>query len=159
MPVEFSIGDTLYRTKTKLNARQQFHVARRLAPLISQLATFGPMIAQALSGDASPEATEALIMPLTRALSGMSDQDCDYVLDACLAVVQRGQGGNGAGPALFADIWSPRAGKLMFEDIQLPEMLQIAAEVLRENLTGFFAISPNGPNLSAAAGTVAALHS
>jgi len=135
MTVEFTIGDVNYRTRHKMDARQQFHVARRIAPLISQIAAVGPALAVALSAN-NPQAMEALAEPIAKALASMSDEECDYVLDRCLALVQRQSGGNGA--SLWTDVWNARAGRMQFDDIQLPEMIQIATEVLRENLMGFF---------------------
>lgn len=155
---EFRIGDVLYRTRHKMSARQQFHVARRLAPLIGQVVSLAPMLKTAMTeplpvatddpeAQAKIEATqaaqiEALIIPLSAALARISDEDCDYVLDQCMSVVQRNSG-NGQGPA-WSDIWNPRANRLMFEDIELPAMMQIAAEVIRENLEGFFSVQPVG---------------
>lgn len=138
MPTEFRVGEHLYRTRQKLNARQQFHVARRMAPLIGQFVALGPMLNAALSAETMDQATiEALILSLSGALSRMEDAECDYVLDHCLGVVQRSSG-NGGGP-VWSDIWNARANALQFQDIELPAMLQITAEVLQENLSSFFA--------------------
>jgi len=162
----FTVQDTTYRTKHKLNARQQFHIARRLAPVVSVIGAIVPMLQGALeqqtmtpSENGEDEITtqlramarravdmEAMAHPIMEALAALPDADCDYVLDLCLAVVQRMQSGNGAGP-IWSDIWNARANKLMFEDIELPAMLQIAMEVLRENLMGFF----SGPQPSVSA--------
>jgi hypothetical protein len=72
------------------------------------------------------------IGPLTDALSGMSDEDVDYVLDVCLGVCQRLQP-NGQGAPVIA-----RGGGLMFEDIDMGQMMQLAVKVIQENLGGFF---------------------
>jgi hypothetical protein len=138
---EFRIGDHQYRTRGKMNARAQFHVARRLAPLVSQLATLGPLLQAATEGG-DGLAVELFARPLTDALVKMTDTDCDYVLDHCLGLVQRLQGGNGSGQQVWSDIWNARASRMQFEDIELPEMLQIAVEVLQESIGGFFATSP-----------------
>ena len=138
MAQEFTVDDRVYRTRTKLNARQQFHIARRLAPLIGQMMSLGPVLQAAFSDGndtVSAESIEALLMPFAGALSRMSDEECDYVLDRALAVVQRREG-NGAQP-VWVDIWNARANTLQFQDIELPAMLRIAAEVLQENLSGF----------------------
>ncbi len=139
---EFQIGGSLYRTKGKIDARQQFHIARRLAPLVGQIVSLGPLLQTALSGPAiDPSAVEALIVPFSTALAKIPDEDCDYVLDRCLSVVQA-QRTQPNGAVVWADVWSGRVGRMMFEDITLPQMMQIAAEVLQENLAGFFAIAP-----------------
>src|SRR3954454_7791875 len=112
---EFRIGDHQYRTRGKMNARAQFHVARRLAPAVSQLATLAPPLQSAAEGG-DGLAVEMFARPLTDALAKMSDTDCDYVLDHCLGIVQRLQGGNGAATQVWSDIWNARASRLQFED-------------------------------------------
>ena len=148
---EFKVGEHTYRAG-KLNARQQFHVGRRISPLIGQMFAVGPVISGIAAarramedGDNVSEddaedtvrATEAMLVPFTRALAALSDADCDYVLDRCLGVVQRLTGTNGAGA--WGDVFNARANRIMFEDIDLMQMMQITAEVLMDNLGGFFA--------------------
>ena len=149
---EFKVGEHTYRAG-KLNARQQFHVGRRISPLIGQMFAIGPVISgiaaarRAMTeegGETSDDeamditrATEAMLVPFTRALAALSDADCDYVLDRCLGVVQRLSGSNGAGA--WGDVFNARANRIMFEDIDLMQMMQITAEVLMDNLGGFFA--------------------
>jgi hypothetical protein len=118
--MDFEINGQQYRSG-KLNARQQFHVARRLAPVLGGLAT-------ASQGNTEDFAT--FLQPIADAIAGMSDADCDYVLDNCLAVVKRQQG------SAWANIFVNKAQ--MFEDIDMGVMLQIASKVITENLGGFF---------------------
>lgn len=118
--MEFEINGQQYRSG-KLNARQQFHVARRLAPVLGGLA--------AASQGASTDFAHFL-QPIADAIAGMSDADCDYILDTCLGVVQRQQG------SAWALILVNKAQ--MFDDIDLGVMLQIASKVITENLGGFF---------------------
>ena len=151
---EFKVGEHSYRSG-KLNARQQFHVSRRLLPLVGEMAAIAPVMSgfsaarqaalAAEIGDESAEETmatasgmQSMLVPFSRALAGMADAECDYVLDHCLAVVQRLTGGNGAGAA-YGDVWNQRARRIMFEDIDMMQMIQISAEVLMDNLSGFFA--------------------
>jgi hypothetical protein len=118
--MEFEINGQTYRS-SKLNARQQFHVSRRLAPVLGGLAT--------ASGSAAEDFAHFL-QPIADAVAKMSDDDCDYILDTCLAVVQRQQG------TAWAQIFV--AKNIMFEDIDMAAMLQIAAKVIQENLGSFF---------------------
>jgi len=118
--MDFEINGQQYRSG-KLNARQQFHVARRLAPVLGGLAT-------ASQGKTDNFAT--FLQPIADAIAGMSDADCDYVLDNCLAIVQRQQGSS------WANIFVNKAQ--MFDDIDMGVMLQIASKVITENLGGFF---------------------
>ncbi|WGS52672.1 hypothetical protein LFL96_31295 [Paraburkholderia sp. D15] len=125
------INGTSYRIG-RLDAKKQFHVARRLAPLLAGL------------GSALQEKTTALVdlvSPIAGALSTMSDVDTDYILDTCLMVVQRQQG----------DGWQSvmvRDGGLLFQDIDLPAMLRLAVAVIQQNLGSFF---PDGPSTPGAA--------
>jgi hypothetical protein len=118
--MEFEINGQQYRSG-KLNARQQFHVARRLAPVLGGLA-------EASQGSSTDFAH--FLQPIADAIAGMSDQDCDYILDTCLAVVQRQQG------SAWANVFVNKAQ--MFDDIDMGVMLQIASKVISENLGGFF---------------------
>ncbi|MBB3004360.1 hypothetical protein FHX57_006742 [Paraburkholderia tropica] len=115
------VGGQKYRIG-RIDARKQFHVARRLAPLLAGMSS----VADKSAGFA------AFLGPLTDALSGMSDDDVDYVLDVCLGVCQRMQP-NGQGAPVIA-----RGGGLMFEDIDMGQMIQLAVKVIQENLGGFF---------------------
>lgn len=123
--------------------RKQFHVARRLAPLMSSfieqldLAKLkeAPAPSDEKPGDTEiptpkPTILDSLkIGPIMDALSDMKDEDCDYVLDACLSVVKVKQG-SGYSPLM-------RNGQMMFQSITLLQMLQITAEVVMQDLSGF----------------------
>lgn len=117
----------------RLDAKKQFHVARRLAPLLAGLGG-------ALKGEAKGFAE--MVAPIAEALAKMSDEDTDYVIDTCLAVVARQQGEG------FQSVMV-KGGGLIFQDIDLPAMLQITVAVIQQNLGSFF---PGGPSaLNAAA--------
>jgi hypothetical protein len=120
--MEFDIAGNTYRAG-KMDTFKQFHVSRRLAPVLGGLA--------AVAGGDVKDFT-AFLQPIADAIARMSDADCDFILQSCLGVVQRQQG----------NAWSPvfaGAGKaLMFDDIDLGVMLQIAVQVIQDNLGGFF---------------------
>lgn len=114
------VGGHKYRIG-RIDARKQFHVARRLAPLLA-----------GMSGIPDKSAGFAAFLgPLADALSGMSDEDVDYVLDVCLSVCQRIQPNGHPAPVMTR-------GGLMFEDIDMGQMIQLAVKVIQENLGGFF---------------------
>ncbi|HET6804876.1 MAG TPA: hypothetical protein VFH59_05465 [Frateuria sp.] len=119
---EFEINGQQYRA-AKLDAFKQFHVSRRLAPVLSGLA-----------GTVEDGAADfsAFLQPIAEAVARMSDADCDFILDACLASVQRQQGTS------WSFIYAGAKQALMFDDIDMAVMLQIAAKVIQENLGGFF---------------------
>jgi len=147
---DFEVDGVHYRTKLRLNARQQFHIARRLAPLLAHFPlAVAPVLDNAPQDAEAAVQHEAALTPFAEALARIPDQDCDYVLDLCMSVVQRSHSGNGQG-VTWADIWNPRAGRLMYDDIALPAMIRIAYAVLEENLSGFF-VTP--PNVGTATGT------
>lgn len=129
MSLEFEIAGHRYRAE-KLDAFKQLHVSRKIAPIIPKLL---PMFLkfsekkEALKDDLAvmAEAFE----PLAEALAEMPDADCEYVFNACLGVVMRHQQGN------WASIWA--GGTLMFDDIDLGAMVQIAAKVIWDSLGNF----------------------
>lgn len=128
---EFEINGVQYRSD-RMDAKKQFHVARRLAPLLAGLGG-------AIKGEKAGFAE--FVGPIADAVSKMSDEDTDYVIDACLRVVQRQQG----------QTWqavTSRGGDLMFDDIDLPVMLRLTVAVIQQSLGGFF---PGGPSASTAA--------
>ena len=131
--MEFEIAGQTYRAG-KLNAKQQLHVSRRLAPLFAAMA---PALKPGVSLADMP------VEPLAEALAGLPDAAVDYVVDTCLSVVQRQQG-----PA-WQFVWNKQAQAMQFADIEMPAMLQIVAQVIMENLRGFTAALP--PALSQAA--------
>ena len=128
---QIEINGAQYRVG-KMDARRQFHVMRRLAPLLS---TLGPVAAGGLDDPAA-------LAPMAAVLAGLSDEDVDYVLDTCLAVCQRQQG----------DAWAAirvpngKASLSMFADIDMAAELRLTAEAIKGNLGDFFA-----PLLGAAA--------
>lgn len=115
--MEFEVSGNAYRS-SKLGAKQQFHLARRLAPVIS-----------GLKGQTDDS---RLFETIADSIAGMSDENCDYILDTCLGVVQRQQGN------AWARVFNERSHTLQFEDIDMGGMLTIARYVLEENLGGFF---------------------
>jgi hypothetical protein len=111
----------------RLDPRKQFHIARRLAPIMEGLV--------GLLSSGSSISPETALGPIARQIAGMPDADVDYIISNCLAVCSRESTVHGAG-------WSPvqiSNGKLMFEDIDMGAMLQLVAAVVQENLGDFFA--------------------
>lgn len=123
---EITIASNKYRIG-KINALQQFHVARRLAPV---LAAMGVSLHQLSSGaKVSMDDFMPILGPVTEILSRMSDEDSNYIIFSALAVTERQQG----------DKWAPVVNgvSLMFQDLDLPAMMRLVVEVLKENLGGF----------------------
>ncbi len=114
----------------KMNALAQFHVSRRLAPV---MAAMGMSLSQLKGdGDGPPDLGDftQVVGPATEVIAKMSNQDADFIIFTCLQVVSRDQGSE-----RFAPI---SAGQnLMFEDIDMLVMLRLVVEVLIENLWNF----------------------
>lgn len=114
-PTEVQLGEHWYRL-LPINARTQLHIVRRLAPMSSITAL-----------------SQGSVLHIARALSQMPEEDVDYVLDACLARVQRKSGTDWA-PVLNAQ------GKINFDDIGGVEQFQLAQAAIRVFQDPFFAM-------------------
>lgn len=108
-----------------VDARAQFHIVRRLAPALGQLAKgHGASAVDALPAMAS-------------AIAVMSDEDADYCVFGLLKVVQRKQvNGLGWGPVCVGTT-------LAYQDIDMSVMLQLAWHAAKLNMNGFFAALPS----------------
>jgi hypothetical protein len=128
---EFEINGVQY-SASKIGAREQFHIVRRLAPVL------GEIIPAVQSGDTANGLPKA-----ATAISGLSDSDADYVLFGLLQSVKRKQA-QGLG-------WSPvsTGNQLMFEDIDMGVMLRLAWEALLYNVGGFFPVAPSALSVAA----------
>lgn len=124
--MEFETEGRTYKVN-KIDARSQFHIVRRLAPVLGQVA---PAIQGGKGGmDALPA--------LADAIAKLSDDDADYVLFGLLKVVNRKQDqGLGWGPVCTGT-------SIMYDDITMPTMLKLAWEAMSFNMSGFFAALPS----------------
>lgn len=148
---EFTVGGVRY-TAGKMSAFDQFHVARKLGPVLLWL---GNASLSGLTDDAAPNDKKPVVKltperearAFTQALCSMSAplsrDDSELAVNLCLSTVQRDVGGDKGWASIRA-----AGGAWMFQDIELPEMLEIVWHVLKANkLPDFFSASP-----SAAAG-------
>lgn len=129
----------------KMDAFDQFHVARRLAPALFALGGAASSMRGVVSEDgeqpSSLELEGAMLSafePVAQALAGMSDADTEYVLNKCLAIAMREQGNAWQKVAVM----SGGKMRLMFQDIDMPVMVQLAVMVIKENLGNFFTALP-----------------
>lgn len=134
---EFEIDGVNYRA-LKLSAFQQFHVSRRIAPLIPPLIPIGMRMAKELKGDGKevndflnlPE----LIQPFANALGEMSDEAGEYVIATCLSAIRRQDPATG----LWAPVWSPAAKTPLFDDLNdLGKMIPLVVRVIQASLGNF----------------------
>lgn len=120
--VEYSLG--------RLDAMKQFHVVRRVVPIMVET---GVSIADLskIGSSLDDESTMLRVMGVAmKAVSKMTDEDVEYVINACLAVVSRRTG----------DVMAPvmSGAHRMFADMDMAILIQLTVEVLKENLAGFF---------------------
>ena len=123
--MEFELEGRTYRAN-KIDARTQFHIVRRLAPVLGE-------IAPALQGKGGLDA----LPPLANAVAKLTDSDADYVIFGLLrAVVRKQDQGLGWGPVATGE-------QLMYDDITMPLMLKLAWQSFSFNMSGFFAALPS----------------
>lgn len=132
MTTEIEIRGYTFRIG-KMEPRQQFHVGRRVSPV---LATMGGAIMALLDDKLDKAAVFGELMasigPSAEALAGLSDETCDYVLDACLHRVQRFNKDSASWHAIYVK------GSRMFADIDLAIEMRLVSESFKLNLSGFF---------------------
>lgn len=114
--MDIDVGGHSYKCGT-IDARKQFHIVRRLAPVMGNVAKGG-------------EAIDAI----ASAVSKLSDDDADYVIFGLLACVARKQE-NGLGWAKVSN-----GNALMFADIGMADMLKLAYSAFEANMQDFFAV-------------------
>lgn len=121
---EIEYAGKKYRMTRKLDAITQFHVVRRIAPLMANL---NELVAK----DEEASMVEGATAVIT-ALAKISDQDCEYVIFKCLDVVQRFNEGQ----------WAPviRGSNFMFSDLDMGGLLKLTGAVIKENMASFFDI-------------------
>jgi len=117
-----------------LNAFEQFHVARRIMPILGRLGVSANMI-ERFGKKADGDDMLALMPLVFEQVAAMDQADADYVLHTCLAKCSRQQDTSWA-PVLSA------SKSLMFADIDMPAMLQIVMASLQQNLASFFQAPP-----------------
>lgn len=127
---EYSIG--------RLNALDQLHVSRKIAPIIP---TLMPIISEIAKGDLektieaieggdndslpSLEPLTEALSPLMEAFATMPEDDVNYITHKCLSVVKR----NGAVVC--------RGQSIMFDDLDMMQILPLVIAVIRTNLGNF----------------------
>lgn len=145
---EFDLGADTYRIG-KLNAFQQFHLSRKVAPIIPTLipvflklkgsakelaaavaaGTGSDAAGKPLSGDL--EGLAALMQPFADGIAGMPDETAEFILSTCLGAVQRKQGTS------WFQVWNASQNVCMFDDLDLGVMLKLSVRVITESLGPF----------------------
>ena len=137
---DFEIGSKKFKL-CKIDAFKQFHIVRRIGPLLADLLPAMKDAQKLKSLDSLSESDKLdqlakFAAPIMLGLSKLSDQDADLVLFGLLSSVEVQQpGGN----------WAKVSTQtmLMMQDLELPILLQIAGRAFMFNLAGFFAGLPH----------------
>ncbi|VVD75675.1 hypothetical protein PAQ31011_00859 [Pandoraea aquatica] len=149
MPSDIEIRQVKYRIG-KLSAMKQLHVSRKIAPLVPALLPImlelaspkgdtpvqagAGNVTQAAGSDGSALLSQPrLLQPFADGLASLPDDQAEYVIGECLAVVQRFQGN-----AWFS-IWSPAAKLPIYDDIDLSIMIELSVKVIADSLGPFIA--------------------
>lgn len=137
---DFEIGTRKFKL-CKIDAFKQFHIVRRIGPLLADLLPAMKDVQKMSSSDSLSESDKLdqlakFASPIMTGLSKLSDQDADLVLFGLLASVEIQQGGGN-----WARVASPTM--LMVQDLELPVLLQIAGRAFMFNLSGFFGALPH----------------
>ncbi|WP_287497789.1 phage tail assembly chaperone [Pandoraea sp. CB10b_02] len=152
MAFDLEIKGNTYRIG-KLSAMAQFHVSRKVAPLLPPLVALWEQALKAEKPlqDSLTEIAEFSV-PFLDGLSKLPDEQLEYVIAECMAVVTRREGS-----ASFP-VWSAAARAPMYEDIDMAVMLQLTARVIADSLGPFidgWLISPEShPQTTATDGQV-----
>lgn len=129
---EITLAGNVYRIG-KMGTFDQFHLTRKLAPIVPKLAP--ALIAYSKSSSAkSDDGIEGLVgafAPFADMLASMSKEDSEFILVAGLSVVQRMDG------AGWVNAWNTAANVPQFQDIGLDVMLPLVVAAIRENLGNF----------------------
>lgn len=121
---EFEYKGQSYKA-SKLDARSQFHIARRLAPVFAEL-----------SGVMDSD-TQSVVASVASAIAELKDDDADYVIFGLLKAVQR-KAQQGLG---WAQVTANNV--IMFDDIDMATMLYLVWQALMVNFQDFFAALPS----------------
>lgn len=121
---EIEVGGHVYQIG-RLNIFQQAVVAKPLVPIMASLVRAGGMTGSIAD----------VLDAIGGALQNIPDEDCHKVLTTCLGAVTRKAGSSYASVIV--------SGRMMFEDISLPDALQLARAVIEDNLGGFFPAPPS----------------
>lgn len=137
---DFEIGSNKFKLN-KIDAFKQFHIVRRVSPILADLLPAMKNFQKATTGKELSEEEKLdqfaeVAAPLMKGLSKLSDADSELVLYGLLQSVEWQQSGGN---------WMrvSNGSMLMVQDtFELPVLLQLAGRAFMFNLAGFFAGLP-----------------
>jgi hypothetical protein len=130
--MQFEINGIQY-TVGALAARKSFHIARRMGPFLSALL---PVIVSAAKDKKNADIDTVLssLPEFLKVFASMSDEEVDYCVYGLLSCVTRKQD-KGLG---FAKVCNEETMTLMFSDITVPQMMQMAYKSFSVHIAPFF---------------------
>lgn len=135
---DFEIGGRKFKVG-KINAFKQFHIVRRIAPILAELLPAMREIQKIQKGDKTEsqkfEEAAQILGPLLMGFSKLNDEDSEKVLFGLLSAAEMQQAGGS-----WARVCTE--SMLMIQDLELPQLMQIAGRAFMFNLSGFFTVLP-----------------
>jgi len=122
------IDGNIYRI-ARLNAMDQFHVTRRLMPMLAAMGISAAQIKSFGQGQVKADELMALVGPAIGTMAAMDNDTATFIINTCLGACERQVGER------FAPVMTN--GRFMYEDIDMVVMLQLTFEVCRFNFAGF----------------------
>ena len=136
---EFEINGRKFKL-SKLDTFKQFHIARRVGPILSELLPAFEVIKKLndQSGISEGEKLESIAQaagPVMKAIAKLSDADADFVLLGLLQAVEVQQA---------AGNWARVSSgtMMMIQDFDLSMLMQLAGKAFMYNLAAFFPALP-----------------
>lgn len=133
---EFEIDGKFFRIG-KLSAMQQFHVMRKISPLMPPLM---PIFAQVANDQKKGvkvqddfEVIGPLLQPFADGLSGMSDESSEYVFNTCLSAVRYKHGEN------WIQFWNATGKVAMVMELNgdVALLVRLVVRVIADSLAPF----------------------
>lgn len=162
---EFELDGRHFRAQ-RLNARQQFHLSRRLAPLLPPIGRMlvakgegdSILLAQFMSGEGSAAGAAKLLElaePVALALAGMKDEDADKIFEETLCSVQVE---SPSAPGTWLPVWISKGNSSLLPELNdfsalVPIILRVVALNLG-NFTSGFLTNREEPKQPTAGGVV-----
>lgn len=129
---EFEQDGAKYRIK-KLDAIAQWHLNRKIAPLVPPLIPVFMKIARAGGVKGDIEGISGLLGPFADGIASMSDEASEYVINTCLSAIQREVSAN-----VWMPIWAPGARISSFAELNdLSKVIPLVVKVIWDALGPF----------------------
>lgn len=143
--LDYPIEGNIYRIR-RMNAMDQFHVTRRLAPMLASMGITATQLKGFGTGKVDPNELMQLVGPAMGSMAVMDNDTVQFIINTCLTAVEREVTEGRFSPVMVNE-------RFMYEDIDMLVMLQLTFEVCRFNLAGFMkglsgllsSLSPSAP--------------